>query len=189
MRVLATLAGGEDNEGLDDPLTLKEAISSPHWDQWRKAMETEYQSLVENETWTLERAPTDRKVITGRWVFKIKKDRDGKVLKYKARWVVHDYKQKEGLDYLDTFATVVKPVSYKALTGISVKKGLSIHHMDVVTAFLYGFLDEAIYVIQPTLFEKGENKVCLLRKALYGLKQIPSCMVPDPAGFSAKDGV
>ena len=147
MRVLATLAGGEDNEGLDDPLTLKEAMSSPHWDQWRKAMETEYQSLVENETWTLERAPTDRKVITSRWVFKIKKDRDGKVLKYKARWVVHGYKQKEGLDYLDTFATVVKPVSYKALMGISVKKGLSIHHMDVVTAFLYGFLDEAIYVI------------------------------------------
>ena len=40
-------------------------------------METEYQSLVENETWTLERAPTDRKVITGRWVFKIKNQRDG----------------------------------------------------------------------------------------------------------------
>ena len=45
--------------------------------------------------------------------------------------------------------------------------------MDAVTAFLYGFLDEAIYVIQPTLFEKGEDKVCLLRKALYGLKQSP----------------
>ena len=95
MRVLATLAGGEDNEGLDDPLPLKEAMSSPHWDQWRKAMETEYQSLVENETWTLERAPTDRKVITGRWVFKIKKDRDGKVLKYKARWVVHGYNKRK----------------------------------------------------------------------------------------------
>ena len=112
-------------------------------------------------------------MITGRWVFRIKKDRDGKVLKYKVRWVVHGYKQKEGLDYLDTFATVVKPVSYKTLMGISVKRGLTIHHMDVVTASLYGFLDEAIYVIQPTLFEKGEDKVCLLRKALYGLKQSP----------------
>ena len=70
VRVLATLAGGEDNEGFAYPLTLKEAMSSPHWDQWRKAMETEYQSLVENETWTLERAPTDRKVITGRWLLK-----------------------------------------------------------------------------------------------------------------------
>ena len=84
VRVLATLAGGEDNEGLADPLTLKEAMSSPHWDQWRKAMETEYQSLVENETWTLERAPTDRKVITGRWVFKIKNHRDGGRLAYEA---------------------------------------------------------------------------------------------------------
>ena len=105
-------------------------------------------------------------------MFKIKKDRDRKVLKYKARRVVHGYKQKEGLDYLDTFATVIKLDSYKTLMGISVKKGLSIYHMDVVTAFLYGFLDEAIYVIQPTLFEKWENKVYLLRKALYGLKQL-----------------
>ena len=136
VRVLATLARDEDNEGLDEPLTLKEAMSSSHWEQWKKAMEAEYQSLMENETWILETAPLDRKVITRR-----KKDRDGKVLKYKARWVVHGYKQKEGLDYLDTFAIVVKPVSYKKLIRISVKRGLTIHHMDVVTAFLYGFLD------------------------------------------------
>ena len=171
VRVLATLARGEDVEGPDEPRTLKEAMLSSGWEHWKKAMEIEYKSLMDNETWTLKSTPTDRKVITGRWVFKLKKDRYGQILKYKARWVVHGFKQKEGLDYLDTFATVVKPVSYKALMGISVKRGLSIHHMDVVTAFLYGFLDESIYVIQPTLFEQGENQVCLLRKALYGLKQ------------------
>ncbi len=188
VRVLTTLARGEDNEGPDEPLTLKEAMSSPYWEQWRKAMEAEYNSLIENDTWTLEEAPSDRKVISGRWVFKLKKDRYGEILKFKARWVVHGYKQKEGLDYLDTFATVVKPVSYKALMGISVKRGLSIHHMDVVTAFLYGFLDESIYVIQPTLFEKGENKVCLLRKALYGLKQSPRVWYQTLQDFLQKMG-
>lgn len=167
VRVLATLARDEDNEGPDEPLTPKEDMASSHWEQWKKAMETEYNSLIENETWTHTDAPTDRKVITGRWVFKLKKDNHGKILKFKARWAIHGYKQKEGLDYLDTCETY----SYKALIGVSVKRGLSIHHMDVVTAFLYGFLDESIYVIQPTLFDIGEGKVCLLQKAPYDLKQ------------------
>ncbi len=70
---------------------------------------------------------------------------------------------------------VVKPVAYKTLFGIGEKRGLTIQHMDVVTTFLYRFLDETIYIIQLTLFEVegAEYKVDLLRKALYGLKQPP----------------
>ena len=190
VRVLALLARGSETAGQDEPATLREAMASPHWDEWRKAMEAEYQSLMDNETWTLTDAPTDRKTITGRWVFKLIKDRNGDILKYKARWVVHGYKQKEGLDYLDTFATVVKPISYKTLIGISAKRGLSIRHMDVVTAFLYGYLDEEIYIIQPTLFEVagGEQKVCLLRKALYGLKQSPRVWYQTLLDFLQKIG-
>ena len=64
---------------------------------------------------------------------------------------------------------VVKTVSCKTLIGIKVKRGLTIQHMDVVTAFLYRFLDETIYIIQPILFEvEGKKyKVCLLRNALH----------------------
>ena len=70
---------------------------------------------------------------------------------------------------------MIKPVSYKAFFKIGVKCGLIIQYMDVVTAFLYGFLDKAIYIIQPTLFEvkKLQDQVCLLQKALNGLKQAP----------------
>ena len=137
-------------------------------------MHTEYQSLIENNTWDLvdQASCENQEVITGKWVFKLKKDRNGNILKYKARWVVHGYKQQEGVDYLDTFAVVVKPVSYKAIMAISIKKGYIIKHMDVVTAFLYGFLDEDIYVIQLTGFQQ-DKKICKLRKALYGLKQAP----------------
>lgn len=157
----------------DEPSSLKEAMRRPDWQNWKNAMAVEYSSLMENETWSLVDSPQNRKVISGQWVFKLKKDREGKILKYRARWVVHGNKQQEGLDYVNTFATVVKPVSYKALFGIGVKRGLTIRHMDVVTAFLYGFLDEAIYIIQPNLFKvKGsQDLVCHLRKALYGLKQ------------------
>ncbi len=68
---------------------------------------------------------------------------------------------------------VVKPMSYKCLFAVGVKRGYRIRHMDVVTAFLYGFLDEVIYVKQPHLFATGLDKVCKIIKALYRLKQAP----------------
>ncbi len=68
---------------------------------------------------------------------------------------------------METFAAVVKPMSYKCLFGVNVKRGYKIRQMDVVTAFLYEFLDEVIYVEQLHLFELRSELVCRLRKALY----------------------
>ena len=126
---------------------------------------------------------------SGRWCFKLKKDRDGHILKYKARWVAHGFKQEEGNDFVETFAAVVKPMSYKCLFGVSVKRGYKIRQMDVVTAFLYGFLDEIIYVEQPHLFELDPDHVCRLRKALYGLKQAPQVWYQTLADFLKKLGL
>ncbi len=173
VRVLRTLSANVDNEGPDEPANLEVAMSRHDWPEWKKAMESEYNSLIENGTWEVVSPPTEANVITGRWVFRLKKDRFGNVLKYKARWVAHGYKQKEGLDYVNTFAAVVKPMSYKCLMAVGVRRKFRIRHMDVVTAFLYGFLDEVIYVEQPHLFEIDIDKVCKLLKALYGLKQAP----------------
>lgn len=64
-------------------------------------------------------------------------------------------------------------MSYECLFAVGVKRGYRIHHMDVVTAFLYDFLDEVIYIEQPHLFSTELNTVCKLIKALYGLKQAP----------------
>ena len=171
--VLANLNAGYDNSGPDKPLTIKEAMATPYWKDFEKAMHIEFQSLIENDTWEYRDAPSGRAVLTGRWVFKIKKDRWGKILKFKARWVAHGYKQQEGLDYTETFASVIKPMSWKSMMGMSAKRGYRIRQMDVITAFLYGFLDEEIYIMQPTMFEDGTTRVCFLKKALYGLKQAP----------------
>ncbi len=100
-------------------------------------MQTEYDSLIENDTWEITPLPENQQVITGRWCFKLKKDRDGQVLKYKAIWVAHGFKQQEGIDFAETFAVVVKLMFYKCLFGVSVKRGYRIRQMDVVTAFLY----------------------------------------------------
>ena len=84
-------------------------------------MQTEYNSLIHNNTWELIPTPTNQRILTERWVFKIKKDRFSNILKFKAHWVAHGYKQEEGLDFTDTFASVVKPMSWKAMMAVTAK--------------------------------------------------------------------
>ena len=189
VQTLRMLEANIDNEGDDEPSTLKQAMHCSDWPKWKEAMQAEYDSLIENETWELTPMPENRQVITGRWCFKLKKDRNGDILKYKARWVAHGFKQEEGIDFVETFAAVVKPMSYKCLFGVSVKRGYKIRQMDVVTAFLYGFLDEIIYVEQPHLFELNPELVCRLRKALYGLKQAPQVWYQTLVDFLKKLGL
>ncbi len=105
-------------------------------------------------------------MITGRWCFKLKKDRDGQISKYKARWVAHGFKQEEGIDFGEISAAVVKSMSYTCLFGVGVKRGYKIRQRDMVTALMYGFLDEVIYVEQPHLFKLHLKLVCRLRKVL-----------------------
>ena len=136
-------------------------------------MQVEYDFLIENKIWELTPTPENYQAIIGPWCFKLKKIHNRNILKYKARWVAHDIKHKEDIDFMETFATVVKPMSYKCLFGVSVKRGYKIWQIDIVTAFLYRFFDKIIYVEQSYLFNFNPELVCRLHKALYGLKQAP----------------
>ena len=126
VHTLRMLESNVNNEGDDEPNSLKQAMHRADWPKWKEAMQVEYDSLIENETWELTSMPENRQVITGRWCFKLKKDRNGQILKYKARWVAHGFKQEEGVDFVETFAAVVKPMSYKCLFGVNVKRGYKI---------------------------------------------------------------
>ena len=72
-------------------------------------MKAEYDSLIKNETCELTSTPENRQVFTGRWCFKLKKDRNGQILKYKARWIAYSFKQEEVIDFVNFLAAVVKP--------------------------------------------------------------------------------
>ncbi len=169
--VLANLKPGYDDSGLDEPLFLKAAIVSSYQKNFKKAMHAEFQSLIENDTWEYKNASSGRSILTGRQVFKIKKDRWGKILKFKARWVANRYNQQPELDYTDTFASVVKPMSWKSMISVFAKKDYQMRQIDVITAFLYGFLDEKIQIMQPIIFEDGTTRVCFSKKVLYSLKR------------------
>ena len=154
----------------DDPSTVEEALGSGNSEVWKRAMIEEFNSLQENNTWKLTELPPNRKPIQCKWVFKTKRDADGRIVRYKARLVAKGFTQKQGIDYGETFSPVVRYTSIRMLLAISAKYNLDIEQMDVVTAFLHGKIDEDIYMIQPPEFAQ-DDKVCKLNKALYGLKQ------------------
>jgi hypothetical protein len=88
--------------------------------------------------------------------------------------MAHDFKQRHDVDFDETFASVVKLVSYKSFIIINIIQELQIRHMNVVVAFLYELFNEDVYVIQSHMFEFEEDKddtlVCKLKRALYDLK-------------------
>ena len=140
-----------------EPKDPKQAKGDVHWKYWHEAIKDEHKSLIQNKTWKLVERPKDRKVLRGRWVYKLKRGPKGEVLRYKARWVVRGFEQEEGIDYNETFASVVKPMSYKALFAIAVALDLEVEQMDLKTVFLYGDIDEEIYVEQPTGMDDGTD--------------------------------
>jgi len=157
----------------NDPITMKEVLSSEKKHEWQKAMKEEHDSLRKNKTWDLCSLPSERKALNCKWVFKTKRSSDGSIQRYKARLVVKGYAQQEGIDFQETYTPVVRYNTIRCLLTLAAKYNLDLDHLDVVTAFLYGDLDEEIYMKQPEGFvTKGqEEKVCRLRKVIYGLKQ------------------
>ena len=134
-------------------------------------MQREMEAIDDNHTWTLEPLPENRQAIGSKWVFKMKRDSQGHVERFKARIVAKGYAQVEGIDYFETFAPVAKISSIRTLLALANIKEWIVHQMDVVSAFLNGDLLEEVYMVQPKGFIKGKNLVCRLHKSLYGLKQ------------------
>ena len=162
---------------ISEPRTIDEALKGDHAKEWKAAADSEYDSLMANETWELVELPEGHKAIGCKWVFKVKYGSHGKAERFKGRLVAKGYAQKYGIDYEETFSPVVRFTSIRSLLAFAVQNDMLIHQMDVVTAFLNGKLDEEIYMEQPEgyVIAGKENLVCKLKKSLYGLKQSPRC--------------
>ena len=138
-------------------------------------MDAKMNSLKENEVFRLVLRPKGKKVVKSKWVFRVKKNGDGSVEKYKGRVVAKVFSQEEGVDYDQTFSPTVRFESIRQLILLGASKGLHMHQMDVTTAFLYAPLVEEVYMEMPksTCHEGEEGMVMLLLRCLYGLKQAP----------------
>ena len=127
-----------------EPKSDYEFKQGDDWDQWQWAMKDEFKALQDNETWNLVRPPTDRDVIPGKWVYKVKLGPSGQVGKNKARYVAKGFKQVEGLDYFETFAPTCKPEAFRILHQLSAKQVHVMHQFDVKTAFLHSPIEEFV---------------------------------------------
>ena len=134
-------------------------------------MGEEIKSLEKMGTWEAVPLPEGRKTISCKWVYRIKRDADGNPTRYKARLVARGFSQVHGLDYDETYAPVTRLETIRLLLGIAAAKDWEIRQIDVKSAYLYGDLDEEIYMDAPPGYEVPEGYVLHLLKALYGLKQ------------------
>ena len=159
----------------NEPQSFNEAMSTLEAPMWKEAVNSEIESIMQNHTWELVDLPPGSKPLGCNWIFKGKMKTDRSIDKYKARLVAKGYKQKESLDFFDTYSPVTRITSIRMLIAIVALHNLEIHQMDVKIAFLNGDLNEEIYMDQPEGFISlgQEKKVCRLVKSLYGLKQAP----------------
>lgn len=156
-----------------EPTSYNNAQQSNEKDEWKKAMDEEMEALKSNEVWKLVELPKGRTAISCKWIYRIKKDANGKITRYKARLVANGFSQIYGIDFTETYAPVVSMKTLRSMISYSATENLLMHQMDVKTAFLNGELNEEVYMKQPKGYSDGTTKVCKLQKTLYGLKQSP----------------
>lgn len=158
-----------------EPLSYKEAIESKEAAEWKKAMDEEMEALSKNQVWELVNAPKNQEVVDNKWTFKLKRDADGNLLRHKARLVARGFSQRKGIDYTETFSPVVRFDSIRAMLAVAADEGMHLQQFDVKTAFLYGDIEENIFMKQPQGYDDETGRVCKLKRSLYGLKQSSRC--------------
>ncbi|GJW77626.1 putative ribonuclease H-like domain-containing protein [Tanacetum coccineum] len=155
-----------------EPKKPIQALKDP---SWVEVMQDELLQFKLLKVWTLVDLPKDKWAIGTKWVFKNKKDKRGIVVKNKARLVAQGHTQEEGINYDEVFAPVARIEAIRLFLAYASFKDFVVYQMDVKSAFLYGKIEEEVYVCQPPGFEDPDfpDKVYKVEKALYGLHQAP----------------
>ncbi|GKF06922.1 retrovirus-related pol polyprotein from transposon TNT 1-94 [Tanacetum coccineum] len=161
-----------------EPKNYKEALKEACWIE---AMQGELNEFERLKVWELVPRPDCVMIITLKWIFKVKLDKLGGVLKNKARLVARGYHQEEGINFEESFVPVDRLEAIRIFIAYTAHKNMIVYQMDVKTAFLNDILHEEVYVSQPDGFvdQDNPNHVYKLKKALYGLKQAPQACPRD----------
>ena len=175
MEDVVVLTVATDTDVSVAPSSLHEALQRPDAKEWTEAIHWEIDSLMHTNTFVeVEQVPALFTPIGSKFVFSIKRDVDGKVVQYKACLVAQGFSQREGIDYTNTFALVVRLTSIHITLTIATSLDLKMDHLDVETVFLNGRIDEEIYMQAPKGFERlglDVGSLWRLHGSLYSLKQ------------------
>ncbi|GJW09088.1 putative ribonuclease H-like domain-containing protein [Tanacetum coccineum] len=170
-----------------EPKKISEALED---ESWVDAMQEELLQFEIQKVWILVDLPYRKKAISTKWVYRNKKDERGVVVRNKARLVAQGHRQEEGIDYDEVFAPVARLEAIRIFLAFASYMGFIVYQMDVKSAFLYGKIDEEVYVSQPPGFldPKYPEKVYKVVKALYGLHQAPRAWYATLSTFLLKNG-
>ncbi|GJW48513.1 ribonuclease H-like domain-containing protein [Tanacetum coccineum] len=171
----------------EEPKRVSKALSDP---AWVEAMQEELLQFKLQKVWVLVDLPKGQRAIGTKWVYRNKKDERGIVIRNKARLVAQGHTQEEGIDYDEVFAPVARIEAIRIFLAYASFMGFTVYQMDVKSAFLYGQIEEEVYVCQPPGFEDPDhpNKVYKVVKALYGLHQAPRAWYDTLATYLLSNG-
>ena len=155
------------------PTTHDEAVAAPDAADWIIAEQDEINALIANDVFEAMDLPAGEKKLPVKWIYTLKQDADGNIVRHKARVVVKGFFQRPGVDYDESFAPVSKYSSLRALLSTAALHDYELQQIDIKTAFLNGKLEETVYVEPPPGYHEAPGKVWHLKRALYGLRQAP----------------
>ena len=170
--------GDDDGESLVhvfEPTNYHEAVGHPQWD---RAMQEELSALKSTNTYSVVELPHGRVAVGSKWIYKVKRDAERRVVRCKARLCAQGFNQKAGVDFTETFAPTMKLASLRVLIALAARHRLHLYQFDIKSAFLNADLHEEVYLRLPPGFPRqseweGKRMALLLHKCIYGLKQSP----------------
>nr|GFA39226.1 putative ribonuclease H-like domain-containing protein [Tanacetum cinerariifolium] len=201
-----TYSNDEDNVGAEPTLTIwkhlsqsmirvakdQGGLSQINNDDFHTCMFACFllQEEPKRKVWVLVDLPHGKRAIGTKWIFRNKKDKRGIVVRNKARLVAQGHTQEEGIDYEEFFAPVARIEAIRLFLAYSSFMGFMVYQMDVKSTFLYGTIEEEVYVCQPLGFKDPDypDKVYKVVKELYGLHQAPRAWYETLANYLLENG-
>ncbi|GJS36534.1 retrovirus-related pol polyprotein from transposon TNT 1-94 [Tanacetum coccineum] len=163
-----------------EPKNFKQAMTKP---SWIDGMQEEIHEFERLQVWELVPCPDKVMLIKLKWIYKVKTEKFGGVLKNKARLVAQGFRQEEGIDFEESFAPVARIEAISIFVANAANKNTTIFQMDVKTAFLNGELKKEVYVSQPEEFVDQEYP-----SHVFLISQHFSKGAVDPTLFTRKAG-
>ncbi|GJR32062.1 putative ribonuclease H-like domain-containing protein [Tanacetum coccineum] len=160
----------------EEPKKVIQALKDP---SWIEAMQEELLQFKLQQVWTLVDLPYGKRAIETKWMYRNKKDERGIVIRNKARLVAQGCTQEEGIDYDEVFTLGARIEVIRLFLAYASFEDFVVYQMDMKSAFLYGKIEEEVYVCQPLGFKDPDfpDRVYNVEKALYGLHQAPRAWI------------
>nr|GFA92918.1 hypothetical protein [Tanacetum cinerariifolium] len=170
-----------------EPKRVHQALKDP---SWIETMQKELLQFKMQKVWVLVDLPKGKRAIGSKWIFRNKKDERGSVIRNKALLVAQGHTQEERINYEEVFAPVARIEATRLFLAYASFMGFMVYQMDVKSAFLYGTIEEEVYVCQPPGFVDLDylDKVYKVVKALYGLHQAPRAWYETLANCLLENG-